>query len=122
MSAIFYHTLEQKDFAEKSFQKQLTRCPKTIHTLIAPAETFYNAEDYHQKYRLRAHKFVLDQLKLNDNESLFNNPLAARLNGWLNGYGSIDQFVNEKQALGLAENEDLVQYLSREIVTAVRHC
>ena len=122
MSAIFFHNLTQKQLAEESFGIQLKKCPKTIYTLILPADKFYNAEDYHQKYRLRAHKFVIDQLKLYDNESLINNPLAAKINGWLNGYGSIDQFYKLKNALGLDSNKDLVEYLSKEIPVAVRHC
>lgn len=122
MSAIFYHNHNQKNLAEQSFQERLSRCPKTIHTLILPAEDFHNAEDYHQKYRLQAHKFVLDQLQINDTESLLTNSLAARLNGWLNGYGSLDQFFNEKTALGLDNNQRLVEYLTQQIPIAERHC
>lgn len=122
MSAIFYHNHKQKQLAEKSFEERLNLCPKTIHTLILPAESFHNAEDYHQKYRLQAHKFVLDQLQLHDTQSLLNHSLAARLNGWLNGYGSLDQFYNEKTALGLDANERLVEYLTQHIPIAERHC
>ncbi|KAF9895770.1 Peptide-methionine (S)-S-oxide reductase, partial [Lobosporangium transversale] len=51
-SAIFYHSPEQKEIAErvtadiqsKHYQK------KKIVTQIAPAATWYDAEEYHQKY------------------------------------------------------------------------
>ncbi len=50
-SAIFYHGEKQKDAAEKSKQKlQKKLGSKKIATQIAPAKTFYHAEEYHQKY------------------------------------------------------------------------
>jgi methionine-S-sulfoxide reductase len=51
-SAIFYHSEEQKRLAEAS-KEQLERSGKfnaPIVTEIAPASTFYPAEDYHQDY------------------------------------------------------------------------
>jgi peptide-methionine (S)-S-oxide reductase len=51
-SAIFYHSEEQRETAEKS--KQQTDAsdlwPAAIVTEIVPAATFYEAEDYHQNY------------------------------------------------------------------------
>lgn len=51
-TAIFYHTEEQKQIAERS-KRQLGesgRFSKPIVTPILPAEPFYEAEDYHQHY------------------------------------------------------------------------
>jgi len=51
-SAIFYHSPEQKTAAE-AFIARLTqekRFSKPIVTQVVPAETFWRAEDYHQKY------------------------------------------------------------------------
>jgi methionine-S-sulfoxide reductase len=54
-SAIFYHGKEQKEVAEKlkaKIEKSNTwKAP--ITTQIAPASTFYPAEDYHQKYLVK---------------------------------------------------------------------
>lgn len=51
-SAIFYHSEEQRETAEKS--KQQTDAsdlwPAAVVTEIVPAATFYEAEDYHQNY------------------------------------------------------------------------
>ena len=51
-SAIFYHGEEQKRLAEatKKALEQSRRFPGPIYTEIAPATTFYHAEEYHQKY------------------------------------------------------------------------
>jgi len=51
-SAIFYHTPEQKRFAEESKAKLQAsgRFRRPIVTEITPASTFYLAEDYHQRY------------------------------------------------------------------------
>ncbi|WP_225307084.1 peptide-methionine (S)-S-oxide reductase MsrA [Adhaeribacter soli] len=51
-SVIFYHTPEQKAVAE-NFMQELNRqqvFPNPIVTQIAPAATFYKAENYHQDY------------------------------------------------------------------------
>ncbi|MDO6592732.1 peptide-methionine (S)-S-oxide reductase MsrA [Neptuniibacter sp. 1_MG-2023] len=51
-SAIFYHNEEQKRFAELSKEKldNSGLLPSKIVTAIVPAETFWPAEEYHQKY------------------------------------------------------------------------
>jgi len=51
-SAIFYHSEEQRDAAEKS-KKELHASGKfhrPIVTEIVPAEPFWKAEEYHQRY------------------------------------------------------------------------
>jgi len=54
-SAIFYHKEEQKQIAEKSKSKlnDSGKFSKPIATEITEAETFYRAEEYHQKYLLK---------------------------------------------------------------------
>ncbi len=51
-SAIFYHSPEQEQAAKASKEKLATsgRFTRPIVTQIAPAPTFYEAEDYHQQY------------------------------------------------------------------------
>lgn len=51
-SAIFYHTDEQKRIAEKSKAEMGAsgKFSRPIVTEITPASTFYQAEDYHQRY------------------------------------------------------------------------
>lgn len=51
-SVIFYHDDEQKQLAEvsKVALEQSGKWPKPIVTEIVPSETFYKAEEYHQRY------------------------------------------------------------------------
>ena len=51
-SAIFYHNDEQKEIAEKSKQTldKSRQFENPIVTKIVPTPTFYDAEEYHQKY------------------------------------------------------------------------
>lgn len=54
-SVIFYHSPEQKEAAEKS-KKDIDAkgiWNKPVVTEIAPATTFWRAEEYHQKYHLK---------------------------------------------------------------------
>ena len=45
MSAIFYHTEQQKELAEKSMERQQKILSKKILTEIIPASAIYNAEE-----------------------------------------------------------------------------
>ena len=49
-SVIFYHSEEQKKIAEKSKADIQKKHKNKVVTQIVPAETFYRAEEYHQKY------------------------------------------------------------------------
>lgn len=51
-TAIFYHSDEQKEIAERSREnlEKSERFSKPIATQILPATTFYTAEGYHQDY------------------------------------------------------------------------
>ncbi len=51
-SAIFFHTPEQEAAARasKEWLEKSGRFRRSIATVIEPAQEFYRAEDYHQKY------------------------------------------------------------------------
>lgn len=57
-SVIFYHTEEQKRLAEASKQdlEASGKWSRPIATDIEPADLFYRAEDYHQKYLMKRGK------------------------------------------------------------------
>jgi peptide-methionine (S)-S-oxide reductase len=52
-SAIFYHSPEQKAEAEAKIAELMASgkfAPRRIVTQVEPAQTFWRAEDYHQRY------------------------------------------------------------------------
>ncbi|MCB1072787.1 MAG: peptide-methionine (S)-S-oxide reductase MsrA [Chlamydiales bacterium] len=49
-SAIFTHSSEQEKIAKASKEKIASQYDQPIVTQILPATTFYEAEEYHQKY------------------------------------------------------------------------
>ena len=49
-SAIFYYDEEQKELAQKSLDEFQKKLDKKIVTEITKADTFWKAEEYHQKY------------------------------------------------------------------------
>ena len=49
-SVIFFHDDEQREAALRSKAHEQARWPAPIVTQIEPAQTFWEAEDYHQQY------------------------------------------------------------------------
>lgn len=49
-SAVFVHSPEQETAVRASIERIGDRYPRPIVTQIAPATTFWEAEDYHQRY------------------------------------------------------------------------
>ena len=49
-SAVFVHDEEQRAAAEASKQREQSNWSRPIVTEVTPAQTFYEAEDYHQQY------------------------------------------------------------------------
>jgi peptide-methionine (S)-S-oxide reductase len=49
-SVVFFHDQEQQDAALQSKAREQAGLKAPIVTQIEPAETFYEAEDYHQQY------------------------------------------------------------------------
>lgn len=52
-AGIFYHDDEQKALAEKSKETVKGMFKQPVATILAPATTFYPAEDYHQEYYIK---------------------------------------------------------------------
>lgn len=105
-SAIFYHTDQQRQLAIDSKADQEAEIGKKLYTDIEPFQTFYLAEDYHQKYTLQQRGEFFQELSeiYPDMEDLVNSTAAARLNGYLAGQGSSAQLQDELESLGLSES------------------
>jgi len=112
MSAIFYHDEEQKTLAEKTRDQFQESMAQPIVTVIKKAETFFNAEDYHQKYMLRQEHQLLSALKLSD-EELIKSTTAAKLNGYVRGFGTLADFEADKKTFGLPPN--VLDHLQKKV-------
>ena len=117
MSAVFFHNDEQKRLALETKQGEADRRNAEIFTQILPASTFYLAEDYHQKYRLRQDRDLLKELSTiyPNLEDFINSTAVTRVNGYLSGYGSSDMLQKELPNLGLspAASKKLLDRVSR---------
>ncbi len=104
MTAVFYHTDEQKELAEASKAREEARIKSGILTKILPVGQFTRAEGYHQKYRLRQERDLVRELSaIYPKEIDFTDSTAAsRINGYLDGYGTLDELKEELPGFGLS--------------------
>jgi peptide-methionine (S)-S-oxide reductase len=104
MKAIFYHNDEQKRLAEENKARVAAQTGSPVQTAILPATEFTLAEDYHQKYYLRQAAGLFRELShyYPNPADLVNSRAAARLNGYVAGYGSSAQLKEELPELGLS--------------------
>ena len=104
MSAILYHDDEQKRLAEASRDAHAKRLGRELHTEIAPLDRFYRAEDYHQKYSLRRRTELFGELRAHypQDLDLVDSTVAARINGYVAGYGELKELEAEVDDYGLS--------------------
>lgn len=84
----------------------IARYEQSLTTEVSPVKTFFNAEDYHQKYALQRHDAIMTQFKLtypkfND---FVNSTAAARLNGFAYGCGAKEVFEEEQGRFGISKD------------------
>lgn len=103
MSAIFYQDEAQREAIDAT-RREFVKTPDQVQTEIAPLQTFWMAEDYHQKYRLRHDPTIYAELSAiyPEEADFVNSTAAARINGYLDGHGSNRQLRAEVETLGLS--------------------
>lgn len=91
-----------------------------IFTEILPFNGFYLAEGYHQKYYLKMKPDLMREFTsmYPDEGCLINSTAAARINGYVAGYGTYETLLSEVGRLGLSREGskkllDLVHSLGR---------
>ena len=104
-AAVFYHNEKQKRLSEETRQALSSSTKGEIVTEILPYGGFYPAEDYHQKFNLRSNPALMEEFSTGDSqgEIIMSSTAAARVNGYLGGYGTCSQLKSEIESLGLSE-------------------
>ena len=119
-SVIFYHNESQKTAALESMAREEERLGREILTAVIPYATFYQAEDYHQKYNLRDQSVLFHDISsiYPEPDDLMNSTAAARLNGYSAGYGNAEEAQANIGQLGLSEEgkQELLRIISRGLV------
>ncbi|MFO7942665.1 MAG: peptide-methionine (S)-S-oxide reductase, partial [Bacillota bacterium] len=103
-SLIFVSDEEDRDDAEAFLQELESDGGTRAFTEIVPTSTFYPAEDYHQKYYLQAEDLLWEEI-LADAGSFWeavDSTRAARINGYLAGYGSPERLEEDLPSLELS--------------------
>lgn len=111
-SAIFYHDDEQKQLAEETMAEVQKKKNTKIRTEIIPMQKFWDAEGYHQKYLLQQHHWLLQAMDIDPGQELVDSHVAARVNGYIGGYGKLADFDFEFQKLGL--NDKMADYVRNQ--------
>ena len=117
MRAVFYHNEQQRELAMASKAGLEGRTGSTVKTEIVPLRSFTMAEDYHQKFTLKHNKGLNKEITriYPRHQDLVDSTAAARLNGYVGGYGSREQLAAEIDSLGLsAEAEEVLRDLVRK--------
>ncbi len=104
-SIIFYHNQEQKQLAEASRDREAASRGEPIYTEIVPFDQFTLAETYHQKYRLQQVPALVNEFRAAypQDDEFIDSTAAARVNGYLGGYGALVTLQAEIEDLGLSQ-------------------
>jgi len=113
MPIVFHHNSEQQRLAVETKQREEARLDRTVYTEIIPFSEFHLAEYYHQKYYLQGvPELVKELVAIYPNSGDFiDSTAAARINGYLGGYGTLEALEEQLSSFGLspAGNEKMLE-------------
>jgi hypothetical protein len=108
MKAVFYHDEEQRLQAETSKANLAQQLGSKVGTAVVPLKSFTLAEDYHQKFYLKNNAQLEKELlaMYPQHGDLVDSTAAARLNGYVGGYGTKEQLSREIEGFGLSPDAE----------------
>jgi peptide-methionine (S)-S-oxide reductase len=103
-SIIFYHDEEQHRQALESRNKIEVQTGRKMLTEINPASTFFQAEDYHQKYYMQRYPELVREMMAiyPDINDYVYSTAVERINGYTGGFGAEESLQEELGNLGLS--------------------
>ncbi len=115
MAIAFFHDEEQKKRIGKTLEREAAARKTEIRTLVLPADTFYIAEDYHQKHALQLDYDLIGEFRkiYPDFRDIIDSTAAARVNGIMGAFGKLSVHAKEIDSYGLSDRgkERLIGYL-----------
>jgi methionine-S-sulfoxide reductase len=117
MNAVFFHNEEQHRLAMASKTAIEQQIGRSVKTKVVPLRSFTMAEDYHQKYILKRHHDLKNELSriYPIHRDFVDSTAVARLNGYAGGYGSKERLSREIESLGLStEGKKLLNEMVRK--------
>jgi len=104
MAAVFFHNETQRRLAMESKNRVAATLKADIKTQILPYTGFTPAEDYHQKFHLRDEYTLMEEFRQMYPQigELVASTAAARVNGYLGGYGTLEELKKELESYGLS--------------------
>ncbi len=104
MSLLFYHNEEQRSLTVASKERLEAELGRPVLTQLIPFSRFYLAEDYHQKYRLRQEEVLMTEFNAfyAEAQDFIDSTAAARINGYLAGYGTFQALQEHLSSFGLS--------------------
>ena len=104
MNAVFYQNEHQRQLAIESRDRVAKTIGAAVRTQIVPIRSFTLAEDYHQKYLLKRHGDLKNEVSriYPNHHDFINSTAVTRLNGYAGGHGSPTQLSQEIETLGLS--------------------
>lgn len=119
ISLLIYDTEAQRETAERVRTEEEARSGRPIQTEFQPFHAFYPAEEHHQKYNLKRFKRATETARslFPTLEEFHSSTIAARLNGFVREYGSLDAIKAEIRTWGL--NEQQLEEL-QEMLAAIK--
>ena len=105
LSMLLYHDEHQKELVTHSRKHWEQQVGSKLETEIAAYSKFFKAEDKHQKYYLKRYPDAIASLSsiYPGQDDLENSTLAARLNGFVKGFGTLAEIKEEVSQWEISE-------------------